>query len=1412
MSTYAEYFQLAVFHPEINQQTFRDSPDGWKHTYPHKTFVELLKRTAKMLARGGAVDKHSIWVHGAYGTGKSQVVWTLRQLLVCPDAEFDAYFSEYAPLRAEKDLKHTLAGLRKAHKIVVAVRHGSDAVSGPEDLIAAVFASLCEALDAAGVPYDTGTTLRGGVAKWLENKSELDYFAALIKESPYCHKGCFAGKSADDILATLKGNAPADELLKEIRRLARDKGISALRFSKEDLCAWIRETVEKNDIHLVLVWDEFSEFFKNNKTKLGTLQALAELSEGTRFNLVIVTHFTTSFLPENDNSAQIVVDRFRPTVEISLPENIAFELIGHAIRVKPEREKEWEDYADALNARMETPRRKVAKMLKDVKEDVFRTMLPFHPYAALVLKNIASLFDSNQRSMFTFISEDEDAMAFRWFVANHTPDEGELLSVDELWEYFYRTGKNLRATGDTGRSNLDAQVRAILEVFPEKSAKLMAAEQRVLKTILMFQALAKKLNNEPEFLATEENLRLAFDGVEGLEGGAGITIANSLVNNHKLLFVDDVNGKRVYQAPMATVGRDIHEIEKLKQATRDNTKTKDLLKEWKREDVLRLSKPLEERFDMRLAAPDSSFKQVLGQLLAQDSKGYKMRALVVVARDDADAVAASKAIDDALAEPRSANVVFVDATKETLDDGDFEKWAEYKARANWFARKDPQQSNNALSESEKILAAWRDRISEGQFTVRSKRNPVGAVCHGAPEVWEEMRLSVLERYPDALEFAPGIVDTLFNPPTKGEVAAGAWGGLGHLPQGEKGGKVNEKTEKVVLGATKETPDYWKASATQGLAISKIKAKLEQKLRAAFKSGGEGRLAMSEILELLFDNGFMPTALHGYLTGFLLKEYVGGDYRFGRDGESPPLTVDKLTAGILDCFKNVNGVLGGRYHESYIEVLTAEQRRFADLAKAVFRLGENASIDIVAQQVAARVREFQYPLWCFKTLPEAASLERFIDCFTTLLNPDNQKGATLAGIATEIGRLAAADDDPAGKLSRLFTKEKAREAMNLWLDEFEDGAFRQVVAEIHATDPLADVRRCFDAGSGGAGVWLWHPETGEKEIRNLLRDYRIVAESFQRGFLVAPTSSFWDCMDAWRDKARTIRIPYATLVALRPQSKTFLGLLKEIAGGGRLEQNDRRETFYREITANGDLNRDMLDGCQALFKATYAEQLSGLNDEEMGALYLTGLDKSAFLLDKPTYEQMLAAKVAEVKSHQGRAKLLALWQEKTGTDNPAAWSKRYGTPILAMVPEGTPLLNDLRKAFEAANDKTAPAAKVDAALEFFRLHPEVFPWFESAKADDAFRARVVGRYAAVLADIGKVRECLEKKIGVDVFSWLGDPRLGTELQKLAEREYNLNCADRVRDKIKKMDADEAKRYLIDLVVNSLDVGLTILAEE
>ena len=1409
--SYNDYFDITYKHPEINQYTISDEIDGWKRTYPHKTFIELLKRTEQMLARSTPKNKHSIWIHGAYGTGKSQVAWALRSLLTCSDEEFDAYFDSYskdgiAPLKSEGDLRTKLAGHRKSGKIVVASRFGSDTIDGPESLVQAIFDSLTEALDAANVPYDAGKTLRGGIVNWLEKKTNRDYFGALIKEEGYCHKGCFAGKSANDILATLKNDAAVvDNLVKEIRFLAQNEGITALRFSKDDLAAWIKEIIDSNNLKaLILVWDEFSAFFKNNRTRLDTLQSFAELSASTPFNLVIITHFSSSILPDGDHAAEIIKDRFDPPVEIKMPENTAFELISDALKIKEAFRAEWELLADDLNERMQEPRKKVSKMLKDVPEEVFRSMLPFHPYAALTLKNIANLFDSNQRSMFTFISEPSEQMAFRWFIENHDPNNIDLLSVDMLWDYFYRTGKSKRGGTAVGKSNLDAQVCAILDVYPGIESKLDTNQQRVLKTVLMFQALAKKLNNPSEFLGTEENLRLAFEGVNGLETGAGISILYTLVNNYRILFTDEINGKKVYQAPMVAGGRDIIEIEKLKDHYLAQTKSKELIKNWPREEVLTLSKPLEVRFMVQLTTPDS-FTLVLNQMLARDSQNYKMRALVVIGRNGDDAIAARDAITKALEEPRCVNVVFIDATSTELGTEEFEKWAEYQARSNYYAKKDQGQSGNANGEAEKVLSNWRDRISEGEFRVRTKRNPNGVICHSASEVSEEVELSVREKYPQTMEFTKGFPETLFNAATKSEVAAGVWGGCEHIPAGEKSGKMNLSGENSLLVGVKDVPEYWKKSPT--LALSKVKAKLEQKLNSVFKAGGEGRIEFGEIIELLFDLGFMPYALHGYLIGYLLKEYANNSYRYSIDGTSVPLTTEKMTDGILNYFKKVNGI-GGRYHEAFIEILTEEQRRFADLAKKVFHLEENASIDIVAQQLTVRVRDFQYPLWCFKVLPEAVELERYIDQFTILLNPANQKGVSLSNVATEIGKMAMHDQGIDEKLSQLLTKEKAQEAMNAWLDEYQSGEFRTMAKAINAIDPLADVRRCF----GANGVWLWDVATGENEIAVLFRDYRIVCESTKKGF-ITQTNSFLSCLESWRDKVRNMRIPYATLVTLRPESKALLGLLKEIAGGGNLDQNDRRDLFFREITDRGELNREMIDGCLSLFKATYKDQLSGLDDQEMDNLYWTQLDKSSFIQDKPTYEKALVQKVTEIKSHQSRNKLLALWKAETGTETPADWSNKFKTPVMTMIPADSALIIPAKNAFATLNEKSPSIANVENALEFFCVHKEIFQMIgDGSGADKAFQMRLIGRYGKVLNNLDKVRERLSKNLGPDIYGWFFHPNCSNELRRLAESEYNLHCAELIKKRVDTMNADQAKEYLVQLVMDSLDVGLSILAKE
>lgn len=110
------------------------------------------------------------------------------------------------------------------------------------------------------------------------------------------------------------------------------------------------------------------------------------------------------------------------------------------------------------------------------------------------MKYISTVFASNQRSMFNFIKnpETDDLQAFQWFINHHGPDDGDLLTIDYLWNFFYEKGTD-ENTSLSGRSNLDFMVATILDAYPNNEGKLHDEERRVLKTILMMQAISQKL-------------------------------------------------------------------------------------------------------------------------------------------------------------------------------------------------------------------------------------------------------------------------------------------------------------------------------------------------------------------------------------------------------------------------------------------------------------------------------------------------------------------------------------------------------------------------------------------------------------------------------------------------------------------------------------------------------------------------------------------------------------------------------------------------------------------------------------------------------------------------------------------------------------------------------------------------------
>lgn len=72
LQKYREYFNIDPdFFAQVNEAVIETQPNIWQKYYPHATFVKLIKDTVSVLSRQ---QKLSIWVEGAYGTGKSYAV------------------------------------------------------------------------------------------------------------------------------------------------------------------------------------------------------------------------------------------------------------------------------------------------------------------------------------------------------------------------------------------------------------------------------------------------------------------------------------------------------------------------------------------------------------------------------------------------------------------------------------------------------------------------------------------------------------------------------------------------------------------------------------------------------------------------------------------------------------------------------------------------------------------------------------------------------------------------------------------------------------------------------------------------------------------------------------------------------------------------------------------------------------------------------------------------------------------------------------------------------------------------------------------------------------------------------------------------------------------------------------------
>lgn len=1376
---YCEYFDVnESYFPCIDESAI-NAGAPWETTYPHETFIDLLNSAEKML---GGTTNRSIWIHGAYGTGKSQCAYALKKILEVPNDELRAYWDRYEPLKKNKALLEKLIG-HKEQGVLTAYRYASGSITSPQLLFLAVQESIRAALDAVPGSYKGENTLKESVIAWLTDSSHNAFVNSLLQKPEWVSE--FSQSSADEIINSLRKRSDVSSLMESIFKMAEKEGITALSLTADSLCAWIKDIVAQNHTKVVLIWDEFSGFFRQNRNSLDEFQKIVALCQETHFYFVIVTHPITSIAGASiskDDPMSVVQQRYKQ-IEITLPPNIAFELIGHAFSVIPAAKDQWELMTGDLNSKISASKIAVMKAAVVKSDSVMQHMLPIHPMAALVLKNIASAFQSNQRSMFDFIKtpKDLDVHAFQWFIQNTRPDsDRSLLTVDMLWDFFYEKGKDY----------LTSDIKLILDTYPQQT-NLTEKEKVVLRTILIMQAVDQRLGGTiPVLKATDQNLSYAFEGDWDVYENECKSIAKALVKKGVLIQTPIADGKQVYSA--AVLAGDGAKIDRLKDEVRKNGTITKLVEEGTQlASALSLTPPLRLRYAVNTdtgALPVvtvTNFVKMMDQLKVKDTS-WHFFAVLALARTDEEAQTFRNMIKKTIGNAEYKTILVIDALSSPLGLELFEEYVSYSAMSMYYNGNNNQQSkDNARKAREVLDRTWRDRIHDGSFIVWSYANQDGEKATGANAVHTIMQTVVLNRYNHVPDFTKGLTESqLKNTQTK-QVAKYGFG-LSDV----KG--LIAGCEKTVLGKVWNRDTYWSDQELEKEPISIIKRSVDKLIHEAFRENG--RISIDEICELLETAyGFAPCNLTAFVLGFLLKEYKGDPFRSqDSEGLRESMTPDKLSEMIGNYYSK-------KAKTTYIVSLTPEEKSFYELTEKAWHITPNTctSPTQASSLIQAKMRDFVYPVWTLEEVDNTGVYD-IVKKYIALIQSDGKAAHT---IAIEIGKIGMQRSSCGDHLQALLTADNCLNGMSLFIQHFEGGKLSTLAKEIGASDHvLSDIKKLFSVKHAAQ----WIASTGEDEIRKLTVEYSFVKVT--NALLNVSKDSKEGAFKSWRELLKFLGLSCESIQAKYPALNNLFTLLLKIVNYEDILP-DNMKMLRDELTIHNTEMHDLLSSPLNSFIDLYAPYLTGFSHEEC-EIIKNSITEDMFVLSATKGNAVVKKAADDYRKGQVKDQLFRLWSERTGgTKSPKHWSEHYKTPILCCIdPE---IYGEAKKAFAVLNSSQHSESEIKMALEFCEGADFFDVIADSDYRNKCFMEQIVGCYSKLLPDITAIRSALEDT-DIAPYDWADDPRIKAKIKNMASVEYNAGGSDAAINTIESMPIDQLKTWLKQLAVSDMELGVKIIS--
>ena len=809
---------------------------------------------------------------------------------------------------------------------------------------------------------------------------------------------------------------------------------------------------------------------------------------------------------------------------------------------------------------------------------------------------------------------------------------------------------------------------------------------------------------------------------------------------------------------------------------------------------------IHERYILEGAA-HSNFPQVLSRANGNVRRN-RFTTIVAFSMTDEESTAVRSSVLKAVTEPQN-ELFFIESLvpmgKDLID-----QYVENMAFSQSYFHDDKGRSRGFEENAGKNLTAWKQNIASGAFMLYTPENRNGFRAANLEALKEELLRIDRQKYFCGPE-QYSLIDNMF---MKGPLAQGAECGI----KQELRQTFNTNRLSAALEGAWQTDRYWEDSAKKSLSIVRIKQRIIELVNEGFEKGA-GRVSVLSLFEALEDApyGFMPNNVCAFLMGFVLKEYATSDYFWSNGSNSEVMTVDKMKTMIANAL-NQRAAQSPKYKEEYIVAMSPEIRCFLNCTSAAFHIpaANCGSVESARDQIRIKMKALTFPIWCLKSIlctmkPDSSAddIAEVIDAYCGIANTANYSKETESSLAEQIGRLVKSAPAITSDLERLLTNEMCRNGMIAYIDEFDGGVLRKLAEE--TGDNGAYIDRVKQKFSADAANWVWSRETADERIKDVILEYRIIAESNKS---LPKCMSVRDVVLEWSKRTNNICMPFDVLKKHAGDMTEFLRQLYYIKQSGQLQEQYKQQ-FYDELSARReDFDRFYKDQLP-MFRKAASSFISELSDQE-AAEFRSDTPSGQFTKSSTEYYQFIEKEVEDFRKKQKKSRLSDLWKSRTGTKDPAEWSARYETPILCMFSDTE--RPDARTAFSVMTAFSAPDADIIKAIEYLENADFYDRLADPAERDRCFKERVIGEYGVMLDDVDAVRRELSAGVMEKPYNWLDNSAVKNRLRALADKKYKTTGYQRAQSVIDQLDPAELRRYLSDLISDNLTVGMEILKND